>query len=90
MNAIKAVKKYLANHVQVASAIRHFVTAAGSSFAVAVLPVVQDLGAGKYDISTGKAIVISAAVGAISAGARAVWQQFSGEVAVEGNAPTEG
>lgn len=85
--AISRVKKYLADHPAVASALRHFALAAVSSFVLTIVPVVSAVGAGSYDIATVKALVLSAATGAVAAGARAVgiWIAARGETEI----PTE-
>lgn len=75
------VLAYLRGSSKVASAIRHFATAAGASFAVAVLPLVQAAGAGHYDVGAAKALVVAAFAGAIAAGARAVVPAVLGLVA---------
>lgn len=67
-----ALKRFLTRHPVIESAARHFATAAAASFAVAVLPVVQDVGAGRYNLGAERAIVVSALVGAGAAGARAL------------------
>ncbi len=60
----------LANRPKLASALRHAVVTELSSFALTILPIVEELGAGRYDLATTKALVVAGAAGAIAAGIR--------------------
>lgn len=66
------MKAFLARHPKIASAIRHAVITAIASFSLTILPIVEELGAGRYDLATAKALVVAGAAGAVAAAIRAV------------------